>query len=50
MNLVTNFWVERCLYGKRLVDPAEDIFSRPFDNLSVVGKHLSFAGAMLRLC
>ncbi|KAF1834687.1 hypothetical protein BDW02DRAFT_568799, partial [Decorospora gaudefroyi] len=37
MTLVTNWWVERCLYGKRLVDPAEDILSRPFARLSVSG-------------
>ncbi|KAJ4372559.1 protein kinase activating protein dpb11 [Didymella sp. IMI 355093] len=35
MNLVTNWWVERCLYGKRLVDPTEDVLSRPFDKLSI---------------
>ena len=38
-NLVTNWWVERCLYGKRLVDPTEDVLSRPFDKLSINGKH-----------
>ena len=38
MNLVTNWWVERCLYGKRLVDPADDILSRPFDNHSISGE------------
>jgi DNA replication regulator DPB11 len=38
MNLVTNWWVERCLYGKRLVDPANDILSRPFDHQSISGE------------
>ncbi|XPS70216.1 protein kinase activating protein dpb11 [Ascochyta lentis] len=36
-NLVTNWWVERCLYGKRLVDPTDDVLSRPFDKLSING-------------
>ncbi|KAH3979239.1 hypothetical protein HBH52_101450 [Parastagonospora nodorum] len=40
LSLVTNWWVERCLYGKRLVDPADDILSRPFDKHSISG----FAG------
>jgi DNA replication regulator DPB11 len=38
MNLVTNWWVERCLYGKRLVDPTDDILSRPFDHPSISGE------------
>ncbi|KAL1797680.1 hypothetical protein ACET3X_004286 [Alternaria dauci] len=37
LNLVTNWWVERCLYGKRLVDPAGDVLSRPFKKLSISG-------------
>ena len=36
--LVTNWWVERCLYGKRLVDPADDVLSRPFENRTISGK------------
>ena len=40
LNLVTNWWVERCLYGKRLVDPTDDVLSRPFDKLSINGKLL----------
>ncbi|KAJ4311768.1 protein kinase activating protein dpb11 [Neodidymelliopsis sp. IMI 364377] len=36
-NFVTNWWVERCLYGKRLVDPTHDVLSRPFDKLSING-------------
>lgn len=43
MNLVTNWWVERCLYGKRLVDPTDDVLSRPFDKLSINGKLLALA-------
>jgi DNA replication regulator DPB11 len=38
MNLVTNWWVERCLYGKRLVNPADDILSRPFEHQSISGE------------
>jgi hypothetical protein len=38
MEFVTNWWVERCLYGKRLVDPAEDVLSRPLGKLSTSGK------------
>ena len=41
MNLVTNWWVERCLYGKRLVDATSDVLSRPFDKLSINGKLLA---------
>lgn len=37
LSLVTNWWVERCLYGKRLVDPADDVLSRPFQRLSISG-------------
>ncbi|KAF1847023.1 uncharacterized protein K460DRAFT_51934 [Cucurbitaria berberidis CBS 394.84] len=37
MNLVTNWWVERCLHGKRLIDPADDVLSKPFDRLSISG-------------
>jgi DNA replication regulator DPB11 len=47
MNLVTNWWVERCLYGKRLVNPVDDVLSRPFEKLSISGKmvlHSCFAG------
>jgi hypothetical protein len=39
-HLVTNWWVERCLFGKRLVDPTDDVLSRPFDKLSINGKLL----------
>ncbi|KAF2825793.1 hypothetical protein CC86DRAFT_351787 [Ophiobolus disseminans] len=37
LNLVTNWWVERCLYGKCLVDPTKDVLSRPFDNRNISG-------------
>ncbi|KAI4932891.1 hypothetical protein J4E85_003294 [Alternaria conjuncta] len=37
INLATNWWVERCLYGKRLVDPSDDVLSRPFEKLSISG-------------
>ncbi|KAF2026883.1 hypothetical protein EK21DRAFT_73218 [Setomelanomma holmii] len=36
-SLVTNWWVERCLYGKCLVNPAVDVLSGPFDNHSIDG-------------
>jgi DNA replication regulator DPB11 len=38
ITVVTNWWVERCLYGKRLVDPADDVLSRPFESFSISGK------------
>jgi DNA replication regulator DPB11 len=38
ITIVTNWWVERCLYGKRLVEPAEDDLSRPFERLGISGK------------
>ncbi|RMZ71141.1 BRCT domain [Pyrenophora seminiperda CCB06] len=37
MKLVTNWWVERCLYGKRLVDPADDVLSRPLERRTISG-------------
>ncbi|KAI8932012.1 hypothetical protein NX059_010907 [Plenodomus lindquistii] len=37
VNIVSNWWVERCLHGKRLIDPADDVLSRPFGKLSVSG-------------
>lgn len=39
MSLVTNWWVERCLHGKCLVDPT-DVLCRPFDKLSISGSCL----------
>jgi len=42
MNLVTNWWVERCLYGKCLFDPADHILSKPFGRPSISGEFLSF--------
>lgn len=37
LSLVTNWWVERCLHAKRLVDPADFVLCRPFDKLSISG-------------
>ncbi|KAF1996794.1 hypothetical protein P154DRAFT_306632 [Amniculicola lignicola CBS 123094] len=37
MSLVTNWWVEQCLFGKRLVDPSDHVLSRPFNKLSISG-------------
>lgn len=46
-NLVTNWWVERCLFGKTLVDPTADVLSRPFDKLSINGRLLALVQIML---
>lgn len=35
MSIVTNWWVERCLHGKYLVDPADSVLCEPFNKLSV---------------
>lgn len=40
MNLVTNWWAERCLFGKCLVDPADYALSKPFDHASITGMFL----------
>jgi len=37
LSLVTNWWVERCLYGKCLVDPAKDVLSQSFNSRSIDG-------------
>ncbi|KAF1966386.1 hypothetical protein BU23DRAFT_544568 [Bimuria novae-zelandiae CBS 107.79] len=37
MSLVTNWWVERCLHGKTLVDPTDCVLCRPFDKPSISG-------------
>ncbi|KAL6709197.1 protein kinase activating protein dpb11 [Coniothyrium glycines] len=37
LNLVSNWWVERCLHTKRLVDPADSVLNRPFEKLSIAG-------------
>lgn len=37
ISIVSNWWVERCLHGKRLVDPTDDVLSRPFGKLSICG-------------
>ncbi|KAJ8110343.1 hypothetical protein OPT61_g6793 [Boeremia exigua] len=49
MNLVTNWWVERCLYGKRLVDPTADVLSRPFNKLRINGNLLASADRRIML-
>lgn len=46
-NLVTHWWVERCLFGKRLIDPTSDVLSRPFDKLSINGKLLASSNSVL---
>ncbi|KAF2873874.1 hypothetical protein BDV95DRAFT_541299 [Massariosphaeria phaeospora] len=35
--LVTNWWVERCLYGKCLVDPTHHLLCNPFDRFGING-------------
>ncbi|KAL5427530.1 hypothetical protein PMIN04_001295 [Paraphaeosphaeria minitans] len=35
MSVVTNWWVERCLHGKCLVDPTDFVLCKPFDKLNV---------------
>jgi DNA replication regulator DPB11 len=43
--LVTNWWVERCLHGKLLVDPTDSVLCRPFNKLSISGALFAyFAG------
>jgi DNA replication regulator DPB11 len=37
LTAATNWWVERCLHRKRLVDPADDIMCRPFEHTSISG-------------
>ncbi|KAJ4355562.1 protein kinase activating protein dpb11 [Didymosphaeria variabile] len=37
MSVVTNWWVERCLHGKCLVDPTDYVLCKPFDKLSISG-------------
>ncbi|KAF2705857.1 hypothetical protein K504DRAFT_493711 [Pleomassaria siparia CBS 279.74] len=37
MSLATNWWVERCLHGKRLVNPTDNVLCRPFNNLGISG-------------
>jgi DNA replication regulator DPB11 len=38
LSLVTNWWVERCLHGKCLVDPTDCVLCRPFNNLNISGE------------
>jgi DNA replication regulator DPB11 len=38
MALVTNWWVEQCLYSKSLVDPTEHVLCRPFGHLAINGR------------
>ncbi|KAH7139065.1 hypothetical protein B0J11DRAFT_34395 [Dendryphion nanum] len=37
MSLVTNWWVERCLHSKSLIDPSESILCTPFNKLRING-------------
>ena len=35
--LVTEWWIERCLHRKRLVDPEQDVTSTPFASFPIPG-------------
>jgi DNA replication regulator DPB11 len=35
--LATNWWVERCLHSKTLVNPTDNVLCRPFDKQSISG-------------
>lgn len=35
--MVTNWWVERCLHGKCLVNPATSVLCKPFGQFSISG-------------
>ncbi len=37
-SLVTEWWIERCLHRKRLVDPDQDVTSRPFADFPIEGQ------------
>ena len=37
--LVTNWWVERCLHSKTLVNPTDNVLCRPFDKQSISGTY-----------
>ncbi|KAF2189044.1 hypothetical protein K469DRAFT_737305 [Zopfia rhizophila CBS 207.26] len=37
LRLVSNWWVERCLHTKRLVDPTESVLCTPFKKLGISG-------------
>jgi DNA replication regulator DPB11 len=39
--LATNWWVERCLHSKSLVNPADNVLCRPFDRQSISGTYSS---------
>ena len=36
---VNEWWVEKCLYQKKIVDPAEEVICKPFPRLPMQGKH-----------
>lgn len=41
MSTVTNWWVERCLHSKCLVDPTDFVLCKPFDKLSISSASIS---------
>jgi DNA replication regulator DPB11 len=42
MSIVSNWWVERCLHGKCLVDPTDCVLCKPFNKLSTSGTWIPF--------
>jgi hypothetical protein len=45
--VATNWWVERCLYAKTLVDPAEHVLCRPISNVAIAGRYTNSIGSNL---
>ena len=43
--IVTEFWVERCLFKKKFDNPCTDIINSPFSHLSIAGGYLLHIGS-----
>ena len=43
--IVTEFWVERCLFKKKFDNPSTDIINSPFSHLSIAGGYLLHIGS-----
>lgn len=43
--IVTEFWVERCLYKKKFDNPCTDILNSPFSHLSIASGYLLHKGS-----
>ncbi|KAK7756221.1 protein kinase activating protein dpb11 [Diatrype stigma] len=37
VQIVTEFWIERCVHGRRLCDPADHVLGRPFPRFPLAG-------------